>query len=203
MYGLLLLLAVAIGCLPVAQIASARDVYKWSGNDGSTYYGEQPPSGNMASLEVLQVNGAPPPVQSPVDADSAAVAYQQALEMAGRLQADRLAREQAHLEREALRLRKRETRLREQQQWRDANPSVSYYIPYYRKPSPHRYPPRYRRGTPGMEGRWQPPVQGRGYSPFPGSRQHIPDRLLSRTQQAQRLQDQVPEPGLRKRYRPD
>jgi hypothetical protein len=181
-----LLLAATVS-VPAAQLASAAEIYRWNGPDGSTWFSEQPPpSGDIAGLEVLKLDGPVPPAQPPIPAPPGA-SYAEALEMADRLQADRLAREQARLEREALQLQKRETRLRErQQQEREADRTASYVIPYYRKHRPrfpHPRSPYHNRGQ-GRDG--LPPRSGYLQPPQREFPLHPPGRLTYRTQQAQR-----------------
>lgn len=193
------LLLVAIGLVPVTGTATAREVYKWTGRDGSTHYSEKQPDGDMASLEVLQVSVPVPLPENPPAAASSSANYQATLEMARRLQADRLAREQARLERDTLRLKEREMQFEQQaQQLRQSPPAESYAIPYYYRSPVRRWP-----HLP-----WQPhtpdPGQGRmppqhGYPP-PWAQQHrYPRPLSSRTQQVQRAPS--PDPG--QRFRPE
>ena len=182
------LLLAATASVSAAPVASAGEIYRWYGSDGSTWFSEQPPPGEIAGLEVLQLDGAVPPARSSIPAPPVS-SYAEALEMADRLQADRLAREQARLEREALQLQKRETRLREQQQpEREADRSAAYVIPYYRKHRPHFPHPRSPYRNRGQDG-W-PPRSGYFQPPQREYPVHSPGRLTYGTQQAQRSADQ-------------
>jgi len=187
-----LLLFAATASVPVVQVVSAGEIYRWYGKDGSTWFSEQPPSGDIASLEVLRFDGVVPPARPPVPTPPVPP-YVKALEMADRLQADRLAREQVRLEREALQLKKRETRLRERQQLQgDADRTASYFIPYYGKHYrhfPHARAPYHR---PGQQQDRMPPRYGRVHPPQREYPVQSPGRLTSRTQQAQRSADQRP-----------
>lgn len=112
-------------------VVHAAEIYKWSGADGVTHYATAPPEADLAGLEVLEVTAATPAV-------SPAANYQAVLDVAGSIEASRLARERVRLEREKLRLQER--RLAAQQAYRedrDAGGGV-YYLPYYRYHRPYQ-----------------------------------------------------------------
>jgi hypothetical protein len=166
--------------VPVLRTAAAVDVYKWTGEDGTTHFSQAPPRSDTGSLEVVEITWIPP---SP-DAALAPASYQRALELALRLQADRLAREQLRLEREALRLKKRAARLEEKPG--DAAPAAAWYLPYYRYPRQRPFPPGHRphRST---DKTWRP-GQGHDHGSARSGRpqQHYRRQPLAATQQAQR-----------------
>jgi len=149
-------LLIALSLLLVHTPAAAREIYKWVDAQGATHFGESPPAGSVASLEVLEVREAEaPPAFAPGD-------YRATLDMANSLQADRLERERLRLEREKLRLQQLEA---ESDNWRvnEASSPPSYYVPYYgypRRPHPRR------------------PYDGKypGYPPGPPHGQHPPAR---------------------------
>lgn len=170
----------AICLVPVMRTAAAVDVYKWTGHDGTTHFSEKPPGSDIASLEVLQITGIPPSV----DTVPAPASYQQTLELARRLQADRLAREQLRLEREELRLRKREAWLEEN--YSEVAPAAAYYLPYYGYPQ-RPFPPGHRphRQT---DKTWRRGHRG-DLTPAPSRwrlQQHYRGQPRAATQQAQR-----------------
>jgi serine/threonine protein kinase, bacterial len=174
--GVRYLLLVAIGWAPVMHTATAREVYKWTGPDGSTHYTEDAPRSDVASLEVLQVTGyqSAPASENPADTADSSATWQKTLETARQLQADRLAREQLRLEREALRQREREAQAQAQQQ-QFGETAPSYFIPYY--PYQPRYKPNPQRPRPPQHGPgWNPPPQGYPGRPPPMQQARDPRR---------------------------
>ena len=127
----------AISFLLVHTPTTAREIYRWVDEGGATHYGEVVPEGDVASLEVLEVT------VMEVPPEAALRDYRATLDLANRMQADRLERERLRLEREKLRLQQRQVELDD---WNseDVPPSTSYYVPYYRYPRrPYPRPPYY------------------------------------------------------------
>jgi hypothetical protein len=94
------------GLLLAAATADARELFKWIAQDGSVHYGEVLPDTGVAYSETLEVV---PAETSPAAPD---YDYRAILEIADRLQADRLARERVRLEQRKLRLEERRMRQR-------------------------------------------------------------------------------------------
>jgi hypothetical protein len=154
-------LSMALSLLLVHAPVAAREIYKWVDERGATHFGETLPVGSVASLEVLEVRDAQV-VPGVVLGDYSAI-----LDMANRLQADRLERERLRLEREKLRLQQLKI---ESDSWQvnDASSPTSYYIPYYGYPRrPYPWPPYYGK-VPGY-----PPGPPNG--PRPPGRHPSPD----------------------------
>jgi hypothetical protein len=127
------LLLAGFGLVLVAAPTAAMEIYKWVSGDGAIHYGESLPNGEIASFEVLEVIPVAP--QSlPASND-----YQSTLDMATRMQSDRLERERVRLEQEKLRQEERRAR-DEAQRYKDAYTSPSYFMPYYPY-RPYRRPP--------------------------------------------------------------
>lgn len=131
----------AAGCIAqfmfYGSTVSAVEIYKWAGPGGVTHYAESPPDSDLASLEVLNV--------VVVESSSPAIAdYQSVLDVASSIEASRLKRERARLEREKLVLQARQQRLAQQQYYDNTSGANVYYLPYSRgrhhyKPDPHNY----------------------------------------------------------------
>jgi hypothetical protein len=140
--------------------AVAEEIYKWVDEHGATHYGETLPTGDVASVEVLEVTPAAAPLQAaPRD-------YRSTLDIANRMQADRLERERLRLEREKLRQQQREAEF-EQQRFNDTYPPAAYGVPYYGYPRrPYPRPPYYGK-YPGYP---SPP-----YGQHPPGRYRAPD----------------------------
>jgi len=147
--------------------AHAAEIYKWSGADGVTHYAAAPPEADLAGLEVLEVAAAP--------AVAPAANYQALLDVAGSIEASRLARERVRLEREQLRLQER--RLAAQQAYRedqDAGEGV-YYLPYYRYHRPYKPhgPHRTLKPYPYRYGQLPSPAPHSNGGQSPGARVHL------------------------------
>jgi len=148
--------------------AHAAEIYKWTGADGVTHYAAAPPEADLAGLEVLEVTAATPAV-TPV------ANYQTVLDVAGSIEASRLARERARLEREKLRLQER--RLAAQQAYREDRDTGDgvYYLPYYRYHRPYKPhgPHRTLKPYPYRYGQLPSPAPHSNGSQSPGARVYL------------------------------
>lgn len=130
----------------------AREIYKWVDERGATHYGETLPDSDVASLEILDVTVVQVPLEaSPRD-------FRLTLELANRMQADRLERERLLLAKAKLRLQQLEAEL-EERRINDTPPPIPYYGPYYR---PYFAYPRAPYPAPPNHGKYP------GYPPPPG-----------------------------------
>ncbi len=140
--------------------AAAEEIYKWVDEHGATHYGETLPQGEVASVEILEVT----PVATPTQA--APWDYRSTLDIANRMQADRMERERLRLEREKLRQQQRDAEF-EQQRFYDIPPPAAYSVPYYGYPRrPYPRPP-YHGKSPG----YPPP----SYGQRPPGRYRVPE----------------------------
>jgi hypothetical protein len=132
------------GLLLAVTTADAQELFKWIAQDGSVHYSEILPESGVVRSESLELVPGPMPANAP-DED-----YRRILEVANRLQADRLARERLRLEQRKLRLEERQARQPDRHETGE-----SRYIPLYRPRygSPPHYP--WYRGHPhgGQHGR--------------------------------------------------
>ncbi len=123
--------------------AAAGEIYKWVTPDGVTHFSETPPAAAVASLEVVELDVAPPGQPAPGG-------YQSVLDVARSIEASRLERERLQLEKRKLRL-ERESQPRTPETAYGA-PPVRIYYPPYRRYAP---PPHYRDRFPKPRG-WPP-----------------------------------------------
>lgn len=112
----------AAGLLLTVTTSEARELFKWIAEDGSVHYGEVLPDKGVARYERLEVV---PVVSAP---GRPGYDYRAIMELADRLQADRLARERLRLEQRKLGLEERQMR----QRGLEEATGESRYFPLYR-----------------------------------------------------------------------
>ena len=161
MYELLCLRHAFLTILSISLLsppAVGEEIYKWVDEHGATHYGETLPRGDVASVEILEV------MPAATAAQAAPWDYRSTLDIANRMQADRLERERLRLEREKLRQQQREAEF-EQQRLDDTSPPEAYAVPYYGYPRrPYPRPPYYGKypGYPPPSYGQRPPGRYRG-----------------------------------------